>query len=150
MQEQGTAAGGRRLKNTLVRSVIGYRESQRLVVKSLGLRRIRQSVIHHDTPSIQGMLKNGMAIVPLLTLGAVASLTGVEPVFVLLPFALALIVGVLIRLSYRYTGREIPPRGEILRTLVTEPGASNSQSPPRPATPVAEPPPRPRRYRRRE
>src|SRR5215813_8192390 len=57
MQEQGTAAGGRRLKITLVRSMIGYRQSQRLVVKSLGLRRIRQSVIHHDTPSIQGMLK---------------------------------------------------------------------------------------------
>ena len=74
MQEQGTAAtpgaGGRRLKITLVRSTIGYRESQRLVVKSLGLRRIRQSVIHHDTPSIQGMLKKVHHLVAVEEVGA--------------------------------------------------------------------------------
>jgi large subunit ribosomal protein L30 len=70
MQEQGTAAGGRRLRITLVRSTIGHRESQRLVVKSLGLRRIRQSVIHHDTPSIQGMLKKVHHLVAVEEVGA--------------------------------------------------------------------------------
>lgn len=55
MQEQTTAATGR-LKITLVKSPIGYRESQRLTVQSLGLRRIRQSVIHNDTPGIRGMV----------------------------------------------------------------------------------------------
>jgi large subunit ribosomal protein L30 len=54
MQEPITTTG--RLKVTLVKSVIGYRESQRLTVKSLGLRRIRQSVIHNDTPGIRGMV----------------------------------------------------------------------------------------------
>ena len=54
MQEPITTSG--RLKVTLVKSVIGYRESQRLTVKSLGLRRIRQSVIHNDTPGIRGMI----------------------------------------------------------------------------------------------
>jgi len=54
MQEPITTTG--RLKVTLVKSVIGYRESQRLTVKSLGLRRIRQSVIHNDTPGIRGMI----------------------------------------------------------------------------------------------
>lgn len=54
MQEPITTTG--RLKVTLVKSVIGYRESQRLTVKSLGLRRIRQSVIHDDTPGIRGMI----------------------------------------------------------------------------------------------
>lgn len=45
-----------KLKITLKKSVIGYRESQRLTVQSLGLRRIRQSVIQHDTPGIRGMI----------------------------------------------------------------------------------------------
>ena len=56
MQDQTTAASNRRLKITLTKSVIGYRESQRLTVRSLGLRRIRQSVIHNDTPGIRGMV----------------------------------------------------------------------------------------------
>lgn len=54
MQEPITTTG--RLKVTLTKSVIGYRESQRLTVKSLGLRRIRQSVIHNDTPGVRGMI----------------------------------------------------------------------------------------------
>ena len=70
MQEQGTAAGGRRLRITLVKSVIGYRESQRLTVKSLGLRRIRQSVIHYDSPSIQGMLNKVNHLVTVEEVGA--------------------------------------------------------------------------------
>ncbi len=59
MLEQNTPlapTGGRRLKITLIRSSLGYRESQRLTVESLGLRRIHQSVLHYDSPSIQGML----------------------------------------------------------------------------------------------
>ena len=47
---------GRRLRVTWVKSAIGYRESQRLTIKSLGLRRLNQSVEHYDTPSIRGML----------------------------------------------------------------------------------------------
>src|SRR5690242_1093042 len=46
----------RRLRVTLVRSAIGYRESQRLTVKSLGLRRVHQSVEHYDSPTIRGMI----------------------------------------------------------------------------------------------
>jgi large subunit ribosomal protein L30 len=77
MQEQGAAAtpgvGGRRLKITLVKSVIGYRESQRLTVKSLGLRRIRQSVIHYESPSILGMLKKVNHLVAVEEVGAEVS-----------------------------------------------------------------------------
>ena len=50
------AGGNRRLRITLVRSMIGYRESQRLTVKSLGLRKINHSVEHYDTPTIRGMV----------------------------------------------------------------------------------------------
>lgn len=65
-----TPEGGRRLRITLVRSVIGYRESQRLTVRSLGLRRIRQSVIHYDSPSIQGMLHKVAHLVSVEEIGA--------------------------------------------------------------------------------
>ncbi len=44
------------LKITLVRSLIGNTERQRDTVRSLGLRRIRQSVEHQDTPAIRGMI----------------------------------------------------------------------------------------------
>ncbi|WP_121444217.1 50S ribosomal protein L30 [Brockia lithotrophica] len=45
-----------RLKITLKRSLIGRTEEQRATVRSLGLRKIRQSVIHEDHPSIRGMI----------------------------------------------------------------------------------------------
>ncbi len=45
-----------RLSITLVRSVIGNKADQRRTVESLGLRRIRQTVVHADTPSIRGMV----------------------------------------------------------------------------------------------
>ena len=44
------------LKVTLVKSTIGFNKSQSLVVQSLGLRRIRHTVIVADTPETRGML----------------------------------------------------------------------------------------------
>jgi len=44
------------LKITLRRSTIGRPEKQRRVVRALGLRRLNQSVIHNDVPSIRGMI----------------------------------------------------------------------------------------------
>jgi large subunit ribosomal protein L30 len=44
------------IKVTLKRSLIGRPEKQRRIVSALGLRKIRQSVIHKDTPSIRGMI----------------------------------------------------------------------------------------------
>jgi large subunit ribosomal protein L30 len=44
------------VKVTLVRSVIGTRESHRATVRGLGLRKIRQSVILEDTPAVRGMI----------------------------------------------------------------------------------------------
>ncbi len=45
-----------RLKVTLVRSPIGRKPEHRRTVRSLGLRKINQTVIHEDTPSIRGMV----------------------------------------------------------------------------------------------
>jgi large subunit ribosomal protein L30 len=45
-----------RLRITYVKSVIGYSQRQRDTIKSLGLRRLHQSVEHTDTPEIRGMV----------------------------------------------------------------------------------------------
>ena len=45
-----------KLQITLVRSLIGRNEKQRATVQSLGLRKIRQSVVLNDTPAIRGMI----------------------------------------------------------------------------------------------
>ncbi|MDA0770037.1 MAG: 50S ribosomal protein L30 [SAR202 cluster bacterium Casp-Chloro-G4] len=37
-------------------SGIGYKRDQRLTIEALGLRKLHQTVVHDDTPSIMGML----------------------------------------------------------------------------------------------
>ncbi len=46
----------RKLRVKLVRSPIGYTERQKLTVRSLGLRRMHQVVVHADSPMVRGML----------------------------------------------------------------------------------------------
>ena len=41
---------------TLVRSGIGHKEDQKRTLKALGLRRLNQSVVHDDSPSVRGMI----------------------------------------------------------------------------------------------
>jgi len=45
------------LKVTWVKSTIGYSTRQKNTVRALGLRRLRQTVEHKDTPAIRGMLE---------------------------------------------------------------------------------------------
>nr|WP_231908639.1 50S ribosomal protein L30 [Candidatus Nitrospira inopinata] len=42
---------------TLRRSPIGTPDGHRRVLRGLGLRRIRQTVIHPDTPQVRGMIR---------------------------------------------------------------------------------------------
>lgn len=44
------------LRITWTKSQIGYRAGHREVVRSLGLRRLNQTVVHRDNPSIRGMV----------------------------------------------------------------------------------------------
>jgi large subunit ribosomal protein L30 len=44
------------IKVTLVRSPIGFQPKHRETVRGLGLKRIRQSVVLEDTPSVRGMV----------------------------------------------------------------------------------------------
>ena len=45
-----------KLQITLKRSLIGRPEDQRVTVKTLGLRKIHQSVVQEDNPAIRGMV----------------------------------------------------------------------------------------------
>ena len=47
---------GKLLKVTLVKSPIGYNSRQKATVRSLGLRRMSQSVLIGDAPQIRGMI----------------------------------------------------------------------------------------------
>ncbi len=53
MSETNTAGTGQ-LRITLVRSTIGRPGDQERAVQSLGLRKVNQSVVRKDTPSIRG------------------------------------------------------------------------------------------------
>jgi large subunit ribosomal protein L30 len=46
----------RKLRITLVKSVIGNSRRQKDTVKALGLRRVNQSVVQEDNPVIRGMV----------------------------------------------------------------------------------------------
>jgi large subunit ribosomal protein L30 len=44
------------LKVTQVRSLIGSKQNHKRTVRALGLKRIRDSRVHADTPQIRGMV----------------------------------------------------------------------------------------------
>ncbi len=46
----------KKLKITLTRSLIGYKQDQRANVKALGLGKIGTSVVQEDNPTIRGMV----------------------------------------------------------------------------------------------
>ena len=46
----------KKLKVTLTRSIIGLSPKQEATVKALGLRRIRQFVMHEDSVTVRGMI----------------------------------------------------------------------------------------------
>lgn len=74
MEDRTTGGAGRsnnRLRITWVKSAIGYRESQRLTIKSLGLRKLNQTVEHYDSATIRGMLKKVHHLVRVEELGEV-------------------------------------------------------------------------------
>ncbi|HLQ95760.1 MAG TPA: 50S ribosomal protein L30 [Pseudogracilibacillus sp.] len=45
------------LEITLKRSVIGSKQNQVKTVRTLGLKKINDKVVHNDTPSIRGMIQ---------------------------------------------------------------------------------------------
>ncbi len=45
-----------KLRITWIKSDIGYADDQKKTLKSLGLRRLNQSVVHDDSQSVRGMV----------------------------------------------------------------------------------------------
>ena len=52
----GMAESTGKLKITQARSAIGCKQNQRETLRSLGLRKIRQSVVREDTPQVLGLI----------------------------------------------------------------------------------------------
>ncbi len=52
-----TGSGGAKLRITQVRSKIGRPRNQRDTLRSLGLHRIRDSVVRPDRPEVRGMVR---------------------------------------------------------------------------------------------
>jgi large subunit ribosomal protein L30 len=50
-------SGAQGVRVTLKRSPIGTPERHRLVLRGLGLRHIRQTAVHPDTPQVRGMIQ---------------------------------------------------------------------------------------------
>ena len=48
---------GKKIKLTLVRSIIGCKQAHRATVRGLGLRRMHQTVEVADTPQVRGMIR---------------------------------------------------------------------------------------------
>jgi large subunit ribosomal protein L30 len=46
-----------RLKVTLLKSAIGTPPKHRETLRTLGLRKIRQSVVHEDSPALRGQVR---------------------------------------------------------------------------------------------
>jgi len=46
-----------KIKVTLVKSGIGYKEDQKATLRSLGFHRLNQSVVHEDTQTLRGMIQ---------------------------------------------------------------------------------------------
>ena len=51
-----TEAKKKMLKITLVKRAIGYSERHKATVRALGLRKMNQTVVQEDNPTIRGML----------------------------------------------------------------------------------------------
>src|SRR5690349_4446809 len=79
-----------KLRVTWTRSAIGTPERHRATVRALGLRKLHQTVIHNDSPSLRGMLHAIRHLVTVATTteeelaAAAASAVAKKPSFVLI------------------------------------------------------------------
>jgi hypothetical protein len=73
------------------------------------------------TFAMQSVLRNGAAIVPLLTLGALAAEFGAEKVLLVSPLLLLVLGYGLVYLSFRFAGLARPSHLEVVGTFWEEP-----------------------------
>ncbi len=56
-KKKTAAVPAKKLRIRLVRSLIGYPKTQRLVSRGLGLRKVNSEVVRPDSPEIRGMIR---------------------------------------------------------------------------------------------
>lgn len=54
---------------TYLKSAIGYSERQKETIRALGLRRLHQTVEHHDTAAVRGMVEKVSHLVKVEEVG---------------------------------------------------------------------------------
>jgi large subunit ribosomal protein L30 len=59
------AKSDKQLRITWVKSSIGYSQVQKATIRALGLRRLGQSVVRPDNPSIRGMVQKVVHLVEM-------------------------------------------------------------------------------------
>jgi large subunit ribosomal protein L30 len=59
-----------KIQITLKKSPIGRPEDQRVTVRTLGLRKLNQTVVHNDTPQIRGMINKVSHLVEAVVIEA--------------------------------------------------------------------------------
>lgn len=77
-RDTATTGDGASLEITQIRSIIGSQDRQRQTLRSLGLRRMRQTVVQPDRPEIRGMVSKVAHLVEVRYAGDDVAL-GVEP-----------------------------------------------------------------------
>jgi large subunit ribosomal protein L30 len=66
------------LRITYVKSCIGYSQRQKDTIRTLGLRRIGETVEHPDTPPVRGMVHAVRHLVAVEPVGAIQVVAGSE------------------------------------------------------------------------
>lgn len=61
---------GKKLRITLVRSLAGRPREQRVIVRTLGLRKLNDQVEQDDTPPIRGMVAKVIHLIKIEEVGA--------------------------------------------------------------------------------
>jgi large subunit ribosomal protein L30 len=56
-----------KIKITQIKSIIGKLEAQKRTIRALGLKKIRYSVVHEDSPVIRGMVNTVKHLVKVET-----------------------------------------------------------------------------------
>lgn len=90
----------------------------------------RVPAIHQGrTFGLQSMLNNGVAIVPLILLGALADVASVKAILFWAPWLVMIVIYALLLLASRMSGRERPRGREVLASFWEEPDPAGENQP---------------------
>jgi hypothetical protein len=80
------------------------------------------------TFALQGTVRNGASIFPLVAMGAAATLVGADVVLLASPFLLVALGYALVLVSYRLAGVRAPTSLEVVESFWEEPEATGAEA----------------------